>query len=344
MPSIFRLPPILLGSLGALAGMAFAAGDDLKPRRTQSITLTKGWNSIFLEVHPPDSDPETVFGSKPIDRVATLFQSPTRPDFVSNPEVPLSIDNSWAVWYSADLPERFLSSLDGIPGHQPYLVHAREACILEVEGEVALEEIRWVPDAFNLVGFGVVEHGAPTFAEFFAGSPAHAGRKIYRMSGGNWRQVLHPTSETMRSGEAFWVFCEGPSTFQGPLGLEIIGGSSLVLGKGAGTVNLRNAAPHPLSARIEHLAAQGPPVPLSVMVRTIGDPAAPVQNAPLAMPPGPWTEDLPQLQPGNGWALPLACRMPDMVTGRQCSLLKVTSDLGTCRWIPITGYRDDLAN
>jgi hypothetical protein len=79
------------------------------------------------------------------------------------------------------------------------------------------------------------------------------------------------------------------------------------------------------------------------MIRSFGDPAAPVRSLPAEMPAGPWRQALPPLEVSGSVAMPFERRAAAMSRPRQTSLLKVTTDLGTETWIPVVGFREDLA-
>ncbi|WP_338689877.1 hypothetical protein [Haloferula helveola] len=311
-------------------------------RRTQAIPLSKGWNAVFLEVEPDDTSPAKVFSGLPVDKAATLVENPTTNQFVSDSAIDLSKSGGWGIWYSAELPESFLKSLDAIHGNQAYLVHAKEGCVWQAVGSATQTIVKWRSDAYNLVGFPVRTPGGPTFGQFFAGSPAHVGQKIYRLVNGRWKQVLQPTTQAMKSGEAFWIFCEGRSEYQGPLRVEAPSRLGLLLGRGGNEIILRNNCPHPLNPTVEHVPGASPAVPLSVIVRTFGDPADPTSTASVPMPAAAWSQTLPPLESGDGFAIPFECRAAEMVRPEQASLLKITTDLGTETWVPVRGFRDDL--
>jgi hypothetical protein len=343
---ILTLPRLLLVPLLAITGLLRAGAQDENPghQRTQEIPLQQGWNAVYLEVEPADTAPAKVFQGLPVDRVATLFQNPSTNQFVTDPGVELFKGSGWGVWYAPGLPEAFLKSLDAIEGNRAYLVHARSAVSWKVSGRVTGALTKWQPDAFNLVGFPVRAVGGPTFAQFFAGSDAHRGQTIYRLVDGRWKQVLQPSSETMRSGESFWIRCEGASDFQGPLGVETATSQGLMLTQGTSEVVLRNRCPHPLGATVHHVAGDALPLPLSIIVRSYGNPAAPVQPVAARMPAGAWEQPLPPLEIGAALAIPLECRSAELLRPRQGSLLKITTDLGTETWIPLSGFRNDLGN
>ncbi len=338
--SCVRLVPLAVILLaGHAAGQALPGH-----QRTQEIPLKSGWNAVFLEVEPADSTPAKVFAGLPVDRVATLFESPVANEFVTDPGVNLFKGGGWAVWYAPGLPEAFLKSLDAIQGGRAYLIHARQACRWQPVGRSMDSAPRWRSDAFNFVGFPVKSPGGPTFAEFFAGSKAHRGQIIYRLVDGRWKKVLQSSAESMLSGEAFWIYCKGGSDYQGPLRVETGTRAGILLGGGPGKLVLRNESTHPLAAVVEQVPGNSPPPPLSFLIRILGDPADPVTQSAVRMPAGAWQQALPPIETGAAFALPLECRRLEMSQPDQSSLLKITTDIGTVSWVSVHAYRDDLGN
>lgn len=318
------------------------SGESVKGQlRTQSLALVKGWNAVFLEVEPTGDSPAKVFGGFPIDKVSTWFARPSSHWYMSDPDVDLSKSAGWATWYSPDLPESFLTSLDAVYGNRAYLIHATEACSLTVKGRTLPTRVEWRPDAYNFVGFPLSAHGAPTFAEFFAGSDAHRDQTIYRLVSGRWKKVTSPATTAMKKGEAFWIHCDGPSEYQGPLTVELTSSQGLLLGSGVGQVVLRNASPNPISLTIEHVVGDGPAVPLSIVVTVYGNPADPVDAVGVEKPATAWTQPLPPLEEGGAIAVPFESREAEMSQPDQGSMLKFSTDLGTEIWVPVTAVRSD---
>lgn len=335
---IFLIP--LLIAAGLIPTLSQAQDESPGHQRTQEIALTKGWNAVYLEVEPADAAPAVVFTGVPVDKVATLFKNPGNQQFVTDPEINLTKAQGWGVWYAADLPEAFLKSLDAINGNRAYLVHAKSDCQWRATGRVTGAAVSWQPDAFNFTGASVAAVGAPTFAQYFAGSTALKNQAIYRMVNGRWKQVAQPSAESMRSGEAFWIFCKGASDYQGPLSIQATS-QGLQLGQGPADLTLRNEAPHPLTPTIEHVAGDAAPLPLSILVKTYGDPQAPVKSVAANKPAAAWQQPMPPLEVGGAIALPFECRSSELLRPVQGSLLKITTDLGTETWVPVTGRRGD---
>ncbi len=316
--------------------------DQTGPTRTQVIAMQAGWNAVFLEVHPLDGDPTTVFGSLPVDIVASYFERSTVAQFVVNPDADLYRRAGWGVWYAAERPDAFLRTLHGVHGEQAYLIHARSAFTWRVTGLVTAPEVQWQADAFNLVGFSVDAQAAPTFAQFFAGSNAHSHNRLYRLTDGIWRRVLDPDAEAMRSGEAFWIYCAGASRYQGPLEVKTTTRRGVVLGSAADTVILRNRCNHPVTPTVAHVVAGLNPVPLSLVVQAYGDDFGQWRSVAVPQTEASWVQALPPLEAGQAIQVPLEARRQAMQAAVHRSLLRITTDLGTEVWVPVLAIREDL--
>ena len=167
-----------------VAGVAQAAQQDVTV--VQSIALSPGWNAVYLELDPADPAPGRVFAGLPVDAVATHDAVPAGGQFVKNPGVDLALAQGWAVWYAPSRPDAFLSNLYEMQGAKAYLVHATTNATLALVGNAPPALPTWKPDAFNFVGFPLQDPGSPTFAQFFAGSPAHTSGRIYRLVEGKY--------------------------------------------------------------------------------------------------------------------------------------------------------------
>lgn len=312
------------------------------PVREQILELQEGWNAIFLEVEPADPDPGRVFGELPVDIVASFYARVASAQFVTDPGANLFRRAGWGVWYADDRPDAFLGTLHAIHGQRAYLIHATAAFTWRIQGEVVAEDVVWQSRAFNLVGFSVRPTGAPTFAEFFAGSRAHRHNRIYRLAQGSWRRVTDPASETLRSGEAFWIYCDGVSTYQGPLRVGTRLQRSLILGTGTAALTLRNETRHPVAPTLELIAGADEAVPLSLVIQAVGDGENLVRRVAAPLPSGPWVQELPALDAGRAVRVPFEVRREAMGARRQTSVLKISTDMGTEHWLPVISVRDDL--
>lgn len=331
--------------LTAVGGGGIAIGGDFD--RTQTIALEEGWNSIFLEVQPEERDPSKLFAGLPVDIVASFYAPPRPTQFVSDPEADLFREAGWGVWYAPDRPDTFLTTLFAIYGARAYLIHAEADFEWDPVGAVMMEPIQWRPDSFNLVGFGVDRLAPPTFAQFFEGSSVHGVDRIYRLNEGRWKRVTDPAEAVMRSGEAFWIYCEGASDYQGPLRVTTMLRHGLVPSEREDTLKFRNLTGHPIVPTLEHVPTNNEPVPLSLVIQTtdpepVGAIASMTRYVSVPQPAGSWEFTFPPLEAGAGMGVPMEARIEEMTSYFHSSLLKISTDLGTEQWVPVSTLRQDL--
>ena len=316
----------------ALYGQAESA---VGPFRTQTIALRAGWNAVYLEVEPLQTDPDDVFAGLPIECVANYSGDGATRQFVSNPAVDLSRAAGWLRWYPNSLEHSFLSDLGEIYGGKCYLIKAHESFSWKLEGRPILARMKWVPDAYNFVGVSVAEYGGPSFHEFFEGSDAHRDLVIYRLNGGVWKKVLNPTAEALGSGEAFWIFCDGSSDYQGPLQVDVPGNGGLVLGDNPLELVLTNRSSNPVSYSIDHVLGGDIGVPMSLQVTVLGDSEAPIRSVPVDFPSTTWQQDFPAMEGDFSIRMPVALRRSDLATDDAQSYLMFESSLATRVWVPV---------
>lgn len=205
---------------------------------TQQIELVTGWNAVWLEVEPPVGsrlpvDPTIAFDTatntaitiiaspKPLAGFAELFGD------APGPENETFNQDSWEQWKRT--PVASTNNLVSVTGNRGYLIKSTANLTLSVEGKARFFRPEWIPDRYNLVGFGL--EGTPTFASFFdpAGDP-HTPDKIYRLkTDGEWVTATTPPTQPMKSGEAYWIFADGPSNYMGPVAVDFDGASTGVL-------------------------------------------------------------------------------------------------------------------
>jgi len=311
--------------------------------RVQTIELNQGWNAVYLEIDPDISKPADLFANSPVDIVASYVPSKTTAQFIKNPSANMLSVYGWSVWYAPSRSDEFLSNLYDIQGAKSYLIHAKTNTSIQIEGTTAVEAVKWIPDSYNYVGFSVAASGAPSFETFFRGSSAHHHNKIYRLVDGTWRQVLNPGAEVMKSGEAFWIYCDGRSDYPGPL--EVSTRMSLgvsISSLGGDQVVFRNRTIHPVSFSVEYSTNPNYPVPMSTPVMAMDEAAGGLRTVSVHFDAVHFEQSFPPLEAGDAMRLPLMLRLQDALEGERYALLKVTTDLGTITYIPVTATRDDL--
>lgn len=238
-----------------------------EPETTQTFLLQPGWNAIYLEVRPEPNDTDTVFGGLPLASAWTWNPEFPRPKFIEDPTEELIQSPAWQGYFPLPRPEAVLTNLFAVQANRAYLlkIDGDVPVPWTVHGKPQVRDTRWGPDAFNLVGFPVDPAIPPTFANFLAASPAHAGQPVFRLINGSWQQV-NPATTSIRSGESYWVYCKGPSDYTGPIEIDLDLGTELAFGGSVGQaeVRIRNRAPNPVSIRLTQVTG---PSPLPLQIR-----------------------------------------------------------------------------
>ena len=320
----------------------FTAFADEGFKRTQEIEMREGWNSVFLEIDPEKNDPESFIKGTPIDIVATLYRRKSTAQFSSDPNVNLLREQGWSVWRAKDRPDAFLSDFSVISGARAYLIHSKADFSWSIKGELGVfSKITWQTNAFNFVGFSVEKNAGPSFEQFFKHSKSHKDSPIYRLKNGRWVFVEQKGAELMRSGEAFWIYCDGASDYNGPFELKmrssVVG---LVVGGSGGSVDLRNLTDHPLDVSMRQHVPAGKTQPIDIAVRVIDDPYDSIKTEALKLESGGWAHDLKTLEAGQAIKVPFLRRVDEMLNNQHKSLLEFKTDLGTNHWIRVTTVRE----
>lgn len=307
--------------------------------RQQSISLHKGWNAVFLEVDPVNPKPSACFQSTPVTLVASFIGNGSVVQYVQNPSTnSFNRKNGWVVWYAPDRPDAFLTQLFELRGNNAYLVYSTNDFTWSVTGNAVLTSVTWKPNSFTLTGFGLDDVSPPTFDQFFSSSAAHQPYRIYRLINDNWVLVDQAQTTQMRSGEAYWIFCRGSSDYQGPLTVKILSGQTVSLnGVNPAGVLLANNSNNPLNVTAQNISGYQQ-LPLAFVLRAITD--TNVVSATFDLPD---VYAMPTFNAGEDRGLWLTVRPEKMTADTQTGLLKVTTDVGTRCWLPVTASRSDLS-
>ncbi len=223
----FMKSPIHLLTRGLIAGAMALAGLAHAQTATQSVTLTAGWNSVWLEVEPTDNagqalPPQDVFSNPAVETIATPKPLAGLAEFFASEPGAMTTFNQdeWQQWKRTDPTGG--NDLALITGNRPYLIKVTPGTAtftITLSGKVRFFRPTWVPDRYNLIGFGL--QGTPTFNSFFGPSGAkHPVNKIFNLNSttGNWELVTG--SSQMVSGRAYWIFSAGPSSYTGPVSVD----------------------------------------------------------------------------------------------------------------------------
>ncbi|MBL37153.1 MAG: hypothetical protein CMP07_01970 [Xanthomonadales bacterium] len=254
----------------------------------QEIELRPGWNAVYVQVEPEDNQLATVFADVPIASVWRWIPTGTGARFIEDPAEGLENIEGWFAWFPEPRPEAFLSNLFRINANTAYLVRVEgnESHRITLDGRPEFVPLGWQTNAFTLTGLPVAPVNPPTFGEFFAASPAHRDQPVYQLDdSGRWQPVNAATTP-IRSGEAYWVFTEGNSAFQGAMGVVLDRGESLEFGAVLEEyrVVLRNFTDLPGSFRIRRFAAGGLPLAFEFEDPETGDTSWPNLPESLTLP------------------------------------------------------------
>lgn len=306
--------------------------------RSQTISLQKGWNSVFLQVSPTNRDPSAVFAGTPIEIVATYFAVEKPVQYIQNPGSIGWNKSGWAVWYGPNRSDAFLSSMHAVHGNRAFLIFSKQDFTWTVSGTVAFEPIRWKGDSFNLLGLGVDGTAPPTFDQYFSGSAAHQPYRIYQLVNSQWQLVVNPIQAQIRPGVAYWIYCKGGSDYQGPLRARLVGSQGIDFGNATDSwISFANESPNPMNIQVQTVSGDVG-LPLAYTVRGIGQGAILPVSTPL-----PASYALPTVEAGDTSSLFLKLRRELMTNPVQSAFLKITTDSGVELWVPVSGNQGALA-
>ncbi len=306
--------------------------------RTQTINLHRGWNAVFLQVDPTNPKPADCFSGTPVSIVAAYVGDGSAVQYVQNPTTnSVSKNNGWAVWYAPARPDAFLTDLFSLNANNAYLIYSQSDYVWSLTGNAILGAVKWKPNSFSLAGFCLDDLSPPTFGQFFSASPAHQPYRIYRLVNDQWVQVANAQLTQMRSSEACWIYCTGGSDYQGPLDVKLQSGRGvLVNGINQTGVLLANKTTNPLSVKVENTTSSTV-LPLAYVLRAVTESNVVATSFDL-----PATYNMPTFDANETRGFWLTLRPEKMATTNETTLLKITTDIGTKYWLPVTGSRSEL--
>src|SRR5689334_13145506 len=170
---------LILGVCLALAHQAQAQWT------TQTIQLHGGWNAVFLEAQPEPSSCDALFANLPVESAWAFNRRLASVQFIQDPSKLAPGNPDWLTWLPTNSPATATTSLFALEGRRAYLIKLPNnfaTVSWNIKGRPVLKSIEWMKDSLNLVGFAVAPSGGPSFQNFFAGSPAHAGQPIFRLN------------------------------------------------------------------------------------------------------------------------------------------------------------------
>lgn len=313
------------------AALCLAVGSSAGAQELQEqvFVLSPGWNAVYLEIQPEPAEIEAALAGVPVSSVWT-WRSGIRPQqYVRDPSENLPRIDGWFGYFPPSRPESVLNNLFTFEAGRAYLIRLEgDAPVTwHVAGRAALHTVRWESDSFNLVGFDVDPDRPPTLGEYFAPSGAHDGQPVYSFGAdGSWHLVADPYSTPIVPGAAYWVYCKGTSSYQGPLAVDglDLNGLDLSASLTSLTLSLRNE----LAVDVDVAFSRGNgSVPL--VVRR-ADPVTTTPSWP-ALPSGYTME----VAAGGSGQITLGVRRAQLSTSEAWETLQIGNGLGVRLLIPV---------
>jgi hypothetical protein len=295
----------------------------------QSITITKGWNAVYIQVQPEDARCEVVFADWPVASVSLYNMAQTVARYTESPVEPVVSSADFLTW-TTGVPAG-VNSFSSVIAGQAYLIFATASCTRSLTGRPAVPRIDWIPstNACNLVGF--CQSTTATFGNFLAGSGFDLTKTlVYSVSGTNSAKPTYTavggftgglnTAQPAR-GKAYFIACDKVSSFAGPVKVYPAGTGGIYFPSNSvyQTLRLKNEHGAPLAVMLS--LTNSAPAPSGAM------PVLPVlQVFDYLYGWLPLTAQSRTLQAGEEWTLPLALDRTDMVPGVSYGGLLVCTD------------------
>ncbi len=210
----FILLFLLAGFQAASADVSF---DGDSGKATQTVSLSTGWNSVYLWVNPEAGAIElsTLLANYPqVKKVATYTQPVSRATMTENDSENFTHNAGWKIWRSESVLAK-VNTLKGLLGARGYLFYAEEPVSFDITGEYVDYDdyVSWVGDRFNFQSFPV-QAGTISFASYLASHKKLDKSLVYGLAGdGSWSLV---NSRALIDPEkAYWVYCHNGTDFVG---------------------------------------------------------------------------------------------------------------------------------
>jgi hypothetical protein len=314
----------------------------------QTLHLEPGWNAVHVEVDPVPAECAKLFAGLPVESVWTWNRTFRAVQFLQNPDEMLASQPEWRTWFPGSHPQSFLNNLYLIRAGRSYLVKLSDDAQpmdLTLTGRAVPPAEEWYPDSYNLVGFPVRDGSTLTFNQYFAASPAHGKTLVHQLTpDGTWHEISDTGSATIERGRAYWVWCDGPSDYAGPLEVSLGGRQALEFGTLLNTdeLQIRNLGHAARDCTIRVLA--GVPPPAASGVSGLAGPLAldyfDVNHEQLR---AAWhsfpASIVRQVPAGERWTVSLAVRRAEMAHAPDAlyqNILEVTDAAGLRILVPMT--------
>ena len=196
----------------------------------QTFELRPGWNAIHVELEPTENRIETVFAGIPVKSVWRWIPNKLGQDFIQDPAEGLLSLDGWFGYFPEPRPEAFLTNLFTLTANTAYLVYLddNQSRSITISGQPVFSVINWRSNNFTLTGLPVSPGQELSFADYFSLSQQHSNQPIYKLnSSGFWEQITNLNTTTIKSGEAYWIYTDGRSSYSGLIDIKLQQGERL---------------------------------------------------------------------------------------------------------------------
>ena len=128
---------LLLSSVSGLAALAAVAS-----HIDESISLTKGWNAVYVESTPDVAEPATLFADAPVEKVA-CYESSAYADTAQYNSDGSALEQKPVGFYFWQRGEEEASTLRRMTGGHCYFIFATEACTRTWRGVPSVPRVSW---------------------------------------------------------------------------------------------------------------------------------------------------------------------------------------------------------
>lgn len=263
---------ILSGGLlvAALLGCGLAAQAQWL---TQSISLSNGWNAVFLHVDASHTNLNGLVTGEVGNPILEVWRwnPPSIAQFTDSPALP-SAAAEWTSWNRTNAS----SVLQRLIGDSAYLVRIPTNVVSynwRVKGRPVPPRHSWTSSGLNLIGFSTVTNTPPNFRDFLTKATdfQSLNPEIYYYPGGDLKDkknpillpsLLWPTFPVKR-GQAFWM--RSGTVFNryfGPFEVLQVGAGGVDFGdtSGISTFRLRNLTASNLTVTLRLVNSEPIPV------------------------------------------------------------------------------------
>ena len=241
---------------------------------SQALSLTQGWNAVYLTVDPVPAKCDLVFGANArissVRRWAPQSQDDLQYDEALGVAIPKA--GSWLTWFPSNHVNRALYNLDELGGGTAYLIEVSPGVPVGVAitGHPMALECVWQAGTYQFTGLPAALTPPVSFKAYFAAASNSIpveyrdGGEVYRVkSDGSHERIFQPALANVTPGQAFWIKAAAKSDFSGPLHVAVDAPSGW-LDFGVRFVphyiELRNDTGTPRSFTVKHVASGTPPV------------------------------------------------------------------------------------